>query len=210
MRARETNADESGDAAPRPAPRDWRETVRAAADFALLGFAVTLAALPVVTLGAAVATGSFATDRWFRERSMPGPRELGVAFLRGILPGLGATAVAAVGGVLLGVDLAAVGRGAVPGGTPMFVLSLVVAAQLAGLAALTVVGIGAGGGWLAAVRWAGRAAMGAPLVPTALAVVLGVAALLGFLIPVTSPILAGFVLFALHVVARRMAGERVP
>jgi hypothetical protein len=208
MRGRERDAGESGEVEARPAPRDWRETVRAAADFALLGFAVTLAALPVVTLGAAVATGSFATDRWFRERSMPGPRELGMAFLRGILPGLGATLVALAGGVLLGVDLGAVGRGAVPGGTPMFVLSLVVAAQFVGLAALAVVGVGAGGGWLAAVAWAGRAAMGAPLVPTALAVVVAVAVLLGVLIPVTSPILAGFVLFALHVVARRMAGER--
>ena len=49
---------------------DWRETVRVATDLALLGLLTVLAALPVVTAGAAVATASAAVhhylqyDRW--------------------------------------------------------------------------------------------------------------------------------------------------
>jgi hypothetical protein len=40
----------------------WRDSVAAAGDLALLGFLVTLAALPVVTAGAAVLTGSHAVS----------------------------------------------------------------------------------------------------------------------------------------------------
>ena len=41
---------------PAPARADWRDTLREATDLALLGFAVALAALPVLTLAPAVAT----------------------------------------------------------------------------------------------------------------------------------------------------------
>ena len=40
--------------------RDWRETVALAADVALVGILVTAAAVPLVTAGAALRTGSVA------------------------------------------------------------------------------------------------------------------------------------------------------
>jgi hypothetical protein len=192
--------------------RDWRDTLRTAADFALLGIAVCVVAVPVVTVGAAIATGSVAADHWCRYRTLPPLRELAGVFGRAVLPGIGATVVALAVAALLVLDVTQVGRGAVPGGTPLLVVSVVVAAQLAGLAALTVVGIGRlpradgrrPGRWRAALGWAGRAAFASPLVPSALAVVLAVAVVLGVLVPITAPILVGFLLFALHVVARRM------
>jgi hypothetical protein len=41
-------------------PHDWRDSLRLAADLALLGIVVTLLSLPLLTAGAAVATGSYA------------------------------------------------------------------------------------------------------------------------------------------------------
>ncbi|RBI98867.1 hypothetical protein DRA43_25140, partial [Micromonospora provocatoris] len=43
-----------------PARADWRDTLREATDLALLGFAVALAALPVLTLAPAVAAAGAA------------------------------------------------------------------------------------------------------------------------------------------------------
>jgi hypothetical protein len=191
--------------------RDWRETVSAATDFALLGILVTVVSVFVVTLGAALATGSAAAAHWCRYRSLPPVRDLLAIFVRALAPGALATLVAAVAGALLGADLTLVGRGVVPGGRVFLVVSVVIAAEVAGLATLVLVGVGEreGTGFRDATRWAGRIAFAAPLAPLALAAVLAIAALIAVMVPVTTPILLGFVLLAVHVVARRTVPARL-
>jgi hypothetical protein len=195
-----------GDEQPPARVRDWRETLTAAADFAMLGIAMTIASLCVLTLGAALATGSAAAAHWCRYRSLPPVPDMARVFVRALGAGVLVSLVAVAGVLLLVADLVLVGHGLVPGGRGFLVVSVLVAAQVVGLGALVLVGVGARGGtgWRAAARWAGGAASAAPLAPTALAAVLAVAATIAVMVPVVTPVLLGFVLFALHVVARRI------
>jgi hypothetical protein len=189
-----------------PAARpDWRDTVAGAADLALLGLAVLLAALPVVTAGAAVAAGSFAVDHWCTHRRLPAAAELARVFARAIVPGLGALAVAVVAALVLWLDLSAIARGAVPGGAAVLAATLLVLVTAVGLAGLTVVGVGqrGGAGWVGATGWAWRTALAAPRVPLTIAGLLALTGLVGWLMPVVAPVLGGVGLLGVHVVARR-------
>jgi hypothetical protein len=187
--------------------RDWRETVRIATDLALLGFLVTLAALPLVTAGAAVAAGSAAVHHHLEHDRWPTARASWAVFRRALGPGLLAGLAVAAAVLLLVIDLLAVRSGAVPGGTPLLVLTVVLAAAGAGYGALVIVAVGADPehGWraaLATVPGRGRAALaaaGVVLLTTLLAVLVH---------PALVPVLAGYALFALHVVTRRTAPDR--
>jgi hypothetical protein len=79
------------DDGPATVRRDWRDTLSAASDLALLGIATALAALPVVTAGAAVAAASAATHDWCRSGRLPAARVSAQRLRRGLLPGAGAT-----------------------------------------------------------------------------------------------------------------------
>ncbi len=178
----------------------WRDTLRVAADLALLGVAVTAAALPVVTAGAAVATGSAALHHFLRHDHWPGARALTRTFRRGLLPGLAASACAAGAAGLLTLNLLAIEAGVVPGGRPLTLLTVALAAAAAGWAGLVVVRVGVRGGrgWWAAARTATT-----PAALLAAAGVVALSVLLGVLVhPALTPVLAGYALFALHAVAR--------
>jgi hypothetical protein len=60
--------------------------------------------------------------------------------------------------------------------------------------------------WRAAVKWAFAAARRAPVAGLAAAGVLALSAVIAVLVPVVSPVLLGFTLFALHVTTARYAG----
>ncbi len=190
------------------ARRDWRDTLSTASDFALLGIAVSVLCAGVVTTGAALATGSAATAYWYQHRTMPPLRELGTTFLRALVPGLAATATGAAIAGVLAVDQVLLVTGRVPGGWPVTALGTVVAALVTGTAALALVRVGelGGTGWWSAARFAVGTATHNPLWPVALFVVVAIAVTIGALVPVTAPVLVGFALFALHVVARRIPG----
>jgi hypothetical protein len=105
---------------------------------------------------------------------------------------------------LIAVDVLALRTGAVPGGGPMLLVMLALAAAAAGFAGLVVVA--------AVDRPAGTRVLAAALSvavarPGALAAATGVVALAAVLAvlvhPVLVPVLVGYALFALHVVARR-------
>lgn len=180
--------------------RDWRDTLRAAADLALLGILLTIACLPVVTAGAAVATASAAVRHFAVEDGWPRAVDIGRTFLRALVPGLGATAIAVGAAALVALDLAGLRSGAVPGGRPLLVLTAVLAAAGAGFAGLIVVAAGSPG-WRRAVR---DAAALVTVRPSALAASTGVltlaAGLAALLHPVVAPILLGYALYALHAV----------
>ncbi|AGL17303.1 DUF624 domain-containing protein [Actinoplanes sp. N902-109] len=173
---------------------DWRDTLRTATDLAVLGFAMTAAALPLVTAGAAVATGSAAVRHHLDTDSWPPARELWTVFRRTLLPGLAATALLLVVAALVLLDVAALRAGAVPGGLPLTVLLIVpglLAVGFAGLLAVTTD--------LRAAR-----ALATPARLLAAGGVVALTVLLALLVhPVLTPLLAGYGLFALHVITRR-------
>jgi len=184
---------------------DWRDGLSTAADLALVGIAVTVAALPVVTAGAAVRTGSVAAHRVLAGDRVPPPAELWRVFRRAVLPGAAATAVVLAVAGLLVVDLAALTSRRVPGGPVAIALTGCVAAGLAAVAALTVVRLGrdADTGWMCAAHWAAGTAKQRPGTAVATAGVLALAVVLAWLVPATAPLVLGVTLYALHVVARR-------
>jgi hypothetical protein len=193
---------------PAPArPTDWRDTLRDAADLALVGILVAAASLPIVTAGAAVGVASAAIHDRYADGHWP---ELGTnarRYVRGVLPGVPATVIGVAGAALLAIDLSAIRSGAVPGGTGLFAVTVLVAVILAGVAGCTVVEVGrtAGRGWWPAARRAGSAAMRRPLVALAAGGVIGFAAFLAILVPITAPIVVGYCLAGLYAVARRLA-----
>ncbi|WJK33962.1 hypothetical protein [Solwaraspora sp. WMMA2065] len=190
---------------PAPARADWRDTLRAATDLALLGIVTALASAAVLTAGAALATASAAIHRWTVDGHWPDLRDLAGRFWRGLLPGAVATVVAVVGALLLAGNAVLISAEVVPGGTAMLVGTVLLAALVAGFAGLVVVEIGRGaGGWRAAVRASWRIAERRPLAVPAAAGVVGLAAVLTVLVmPILAPILLGYTLFALHAVLRR-------
>ncbi|MGC9664968.1 hypothetical protein ACNTMW_00220 [Planosporangium sp. 12N6] len=195
-------------AVPGPVPRpDWRDHLRDATDVALVGFAVTVAALPVLTAPAAVAAGSAALAYRLDRDRLPTARQAGGWFVRALLPGVAACGVAAVAALLVALDVAAVRTGRVPGGAPVLVATALAAAAGVGVAALTVVAVGRTRcrGWWAALRGAVATTAARPAAPAAAAGTVALAALLAWLLPATTPLVVGFGLFGLHVVARRLA-----
>jgi hypothetical protein len=184
---------------------EWRDTVRNASSIALLGIALTVAAVPVVTAGAAFATASAALHEFCEYGSMPPLRTHGRRFVRALVPGLLATVVALAGLVLIVLDVRALIAGRAPGGPALLAATAAVAVTMLGLAGLTVVEVGrrGGEGWLPAARLAvlGGFSRPAPVLGMGLASVLAV--MLAVVIPATTPILVGFALFALHAIARR-------
>jgi hypothetical protein len=194
-------------APPRPG---FTETLRDAADLALLGIAATIASIPVLTAGAAIAAASAAVHERCAGGDLPRLSTSTRRFARGILPGLGATLVLVVLAFLLAADIRAVAAGSVPGGPPLLVATVVAAGAVLGFAGLTVVEVGrrGGRGWLPGVRGAVRAGLRRPALLAATAGVGTVGALIAIFVPVTAPLALGYLLFALHVVAARLAPGR--
>jgi hypothetical protein len=183
-------------------PYDWRNALRLAGDLALLGIVVTVLSLPLLTAGAAVGAGSTAIHHLLTEGRWLSLADSWQAFRRRLLTGLVAGPAVLVAAVLVSVDVTALRRGTVPGGTPALVAVLAVAAMAAGWAAL--VAVRAGVVERRAPRAALALALARPAAAVAAAGVLAVAAVLAVLVhPVLAAVLVGYALFALHVVARR-------
>ncbi|ROO51596.1 hypothetical protein EDC02_6479 [Micromonospora sp. Llam0] len=203
---------------PAPARADWRDTLRAATDLALLGIVTALASAAVLTAGAALATASAAIHQWTVDGHWPGLRDLASHFWRGLAPGAVATVVAVVGTLLLGGNMVLISAGMVPGGTVLLVGTGLLAALMAGLAGITVVQTGRGGGdgpagqgWRAAARDTWRIAERRPLAVLAATGVVSLAGLLTALtMPILAPILLGYTLFALHTALRRITPHKLP
>jgi hypothetical protein len=177
---------------------DWRDTLRSAADLAVLGFLVTGAALPLVTAGAAVATGSAAIDHHLDTDSWPPARQLWAVFRRALLPGLGVSVLVLAVAALVTVDVLALGAGAVPGGLPLTVLLLALAVPAAGFTGLLVVAAPS------PTPLAEARAMARPGLLAAIGAVIVLVLVLALLVhPVLTPLLVGYGLFALHVISRR-------
>jgi hypothetical protein len=183
----------------------WTETLRNASGIALCGIVATVAALPVVTAGAAFATASAAVHDFCEYGSMPPVRTSARRFGRALVPGLLATAVTLAVLVLVVLDVRAVVAGRVPGGPLLLAVTAAAGVALLGVAGWTVVEVGrrGGRGWLPAARLAVLCGLSRPAPVLGMGLTLVLAVLLAAFIPATAPILAGFALFALHSIARR-------
>ncbi|GGK77460.1 hypothetical protein [Mangrovihabitans endophyticus] len=182
----------------------WHDTVRTATELAVLGFLLVLAALPVVTAPAVTVAGSAAVRHRLDHDRWPSPRACGDAFRRAFWPALAAAVVTVAVAGLIVADLRALGDGRVPGGVPLIAVTAAVAFALLGVGGLAVVTAANGGPVRRAVATAVRAARMRPSAPAACAGVILLAAGLAVLVhPVLVPVLAGYTLFALHVICRR-------
>ncbi|GAB2568444.1 hypothetical protein Aab01nite_44870 [Paractinoplanes abujensis] len=186
-------------------PHDWRDSLRLAADLALLGILMTLACLPVVTAGAAVGTGSAALDELLTLGRWPTAAELWRSFRTRLVPWAWAGPLVLATAWLLAIDVAALRRGAVPGGRPLVVVLLVVAALAAGFVAL-VAGLSGRPDPLRRAR--ALVAAHPAILLAATGVVLLAALLAAFVHPALVPVLAGCTLFAVHTVLRRVVPLR--
>jgi hypothetical protein len=182
---------------------DWRDSVRAAADLAILGFAVTVASLPVLTAGAAVGTASEAMRHFQAYETWPRPATLAAAFRGRLVRGLWAGPALVAGALLVWLDVLGLRRGAVPGGSVVLSAVLVVAVLALGWTALVAV---LGG----RPRAAFALALSSPrLLLAAAGVVLVTLTLALFVHPALVPLLVGFVLYGLHAVAGRLLPSQV-
>jgi hypothetical protein len=179
--------------------RDWRDSVRAAADLAIVGFAVTVASLPVLTAGAAVGTASAAVRHFQAYDSWPRPSALGAEFRGRLVRGLWAGPALLAGLFLIWLDVLGLRRGVVPGGPVVLSAVLAVAVLALGWAALVAV---LGGHPRAAYELASSRP---PLLLAAAGVVLVALTLALFVHPALVPLMAGFLLYALHAVVVRFA-----
>ena len=190
---------------------DWRESLTNAADLALLGIAVILGCLPLVTAGAAITAASVAADRLCARHAVPGPRDLLAAARRALWSGAAVTVVALVVTTVLVVDVWLLRTAAVPGARVVTAVLALVTAGLVTVAAVAVVRVGQdqASGWRRAMRWSVRLLLDEPGSAIAILATLAVPTVLAVTMPVTSLLLPGFVLFALHVVVRRADRRRV-
>ncbi|MEU4164117.1 hypothetical protein [Actinoplanes sp. NPDC026670] len=191
-----------GEDEPEPRP-DWRERFALGTDLALIGIVVTAAALPLLTLTAALAAGSTAVHHRYRNGRLPAFRPLLRQYLRSILPGIPFVLVAA----LLLIDLMALARGLVPGGTPVLLITGGVAGLLAGVATLALVAVGRDPEtpWRAALSWSWSRMSARPWAAIAPALAGVLAFFLALSVPATIPLVIGFHLFAAHVISDRLA-----
>jgi hypothetical protein len=184
---------------------DWRDAVAVAADVALLGVVLAVAAAPVLTAGAAVATASAAVHHFFEYGRWPAASASWAVFRRSLVPGCAAVLVAGGAAALLAVDLAALRAGLVPGGPALVVVTAALSVAGVGYAGLVVVEVGRGAGWRAAARGALVVAARPALLAASAGVVCLAAALAAMVHPVLAPVLAGYAVYALHAVHRRLA-----
>jgi hypothetical protein len=167
--------------------------LRDAADLALLGIVVTLLSLPVVTAGAAVGAGSAAVHHLVAYGRWPSFVECWASFRSRLVRGLWVGPSILAGAALVAADVAALRRGAVPGGA--VATTLVLTAAAFGCAFLALLAVRAGGAVVTYRPVTVCAAAG-------IVVVAGVLAI--FVHPVLLPALFGYVLFAVHVVVRSL------
>lgn len=185
--------------------RSFEDTLRDAADLALVGVATTVASLPVLTAGAAVGTASAAIHDRYTRGSFPDLATTWHRFVRALLPGLGATVVGAGVAALILLDVSAVQDDVVPGGTALLAATAVASAMLLGFAGLTIAEVGRrdGRGWTAAARHGISLGLSRPLALAAGAGASLLAVVLAAMVPVTAPLVLGYLLFAFHVVGAR-------
>src|SRR5690606_12306620 len=193
--------------APVQAAGGWKEQLRRVAGLALLGIVEVPASLPVVTVGAVVATLSSAVGHWVDHDELPSYREIGTEFARRLLPGVPVSAAGVLAVLVVVQQVDWLRAGVVPGGGAVLAVFGVAVACLVAVVLLAVPRL-AGGGWRTALAAAWTDLLRAPASGLAALAVTGVAALLAVLLPGVVLVLPALVVLALHAVHRRLVPPR--
>ncbi|WP_212612838.1 hypothetical protein [Pseudonocardia hierapolitana] len=187
--------------------RGWKEQLRRIGELALLGIVAVLVSLPVVTVGAVVATLSTAVGHWADHDDLPSYREIGAEFVRRLLPGVPVSVVGVLAVLVAAQQVSWLRAGVVPGGGAVLAAFGVAIACLAAVVLLAVPRL-AGGGWRAALAGGWTDLLRAPVAGLAALAVTGVAVLLAVLLPGVVLVLPALLVLALHAVHRRLVLPR--
>ncbi|WP_232662343.1 hypothetical protein [Pseudonocardia sp. TRM90224] len=194
--------------------RGWKEQVRRVSELALLGIVASALALPVLTIGAVVATLSAAAAHWVEHDELPPWRVLGAELRRRLLPGAVVSAAGLLAALVVAAQLRWLGSGAVPGGGIGRAAVLVAVAGLLGVVLLAVPRLactpgGRGRTWRRALAEGWTDARRVPLAAAAAVGVVLLAGVLGALLGAVALVLPAFVVVALHAVHRAMVAGPV-
>ena len=191
-----------------PAPvRGWKEQLRRIAELCLLGIVAVLASLPVVTIGAVVASLSTAVGHWADHDDLPSWSTMGTEFVRRLLPGVPVSAVGVLAALVVAQQVAWLRDGVVPGGGVALAAFGVATACLLAVVLLAVPRL-AGGTWRAALAEGRTDLLRAPAAGVAALAVTGIAVLLALLLPGVVLVLPALLVLALHAVHRRLVLPR--
>lgn len=187
--------------------RGWKEQLRRVGELALLGIVAVLVSLPVLTLGAVVATLSTAVGHWADHDDLPPWRAMGAEFVRRLLPGVPVGVVGVLAALVVSQQFAWLRAGVVPGGGAVLAVFGVAVACLAAVVLLAVPRL-AGGTWRAALAAGWTDLLRAPAAGVAALAVTGIAVLLAVLLPGVVLLLPALLVLALHAVHRRLVLPR--
>ena len=190
-----------------PVARGWKEQLRRVGELALLGIVAVLASLPVLTVGAVVATLSTAVGHWADHDDLPSYREIGAEFGRRLLPGVPVSLVGVLAVLVVSQQVSWLREGLVPGGGVVLAVFGLAVACLAAVVLLAVPRL-ADGTWRAALAAGWTDLLRAPAAGLAALVVTAVAALLAVLLPGIGLVLPALLVLALHAVHRRLVLPR--
>ena len=188
-----------------PAPvRGWKEQLRRIAELCLLGLVAVLVSVPVLTVGAVVATLSTAVGHWADHDDLPSWRAMGAEFGRRLLPGMPVSVVGVLAVLLAVQQVGWLRSGTVPGGDLVTAVFLAAIACLVAVVLLAVPRLAGDGTWRAALAAGWADLLRAPAAGLAALAVTGVAALLAVLLPGVVLVLPALLVLALHAVHRRI------
>jgi hypothetical protein len=190
--------------------RGWKEQLRRIAELCLLGIVAVLVSLPVVTVGAVVATLSTAVGHWADHDDLPHWREMAAEFGRRLLPGVPVSAVGALSALVVAQQVAWLRDGVVPGGGVALAAFGVAMACLLAVVLLAVPRLANGGRWRAALAGGWTDLLRAPAAGVAALGVTAIAVLLALLLPGVVLVLPALLVLALHAVHRRLVLPRTP
>jgi hypothetical protein len=193
----------------RPAPaRGWKEQLRRVGELCLLGIVAVLVSLPVVTVGAVLATLSAAVGHWADHDDLPRWRVLGAEFRRRLLPGVPVGVVGVLATLVVVQQVTWLREGVVPGGGVALGAFALATACLFAVVLLAVPRLADGASWRAALAGGWTALLRAPAAALAALAVTGIAVLLSVLLPGVVLVLPALLVLALHAVHRRLVLPR--
>jgi hypothetical protein len=184
--------------------RGWKEQLRRIAELCLLGIVAVLLSLPVLTVGAVVATLSTAVGHWADHDDLPSWRAIGAEFVRRLLPGVPVSVVGVLVVFVVSQQVVWLRDGVVPGGTAGLAAFGVAVACLSAVVLLGVPRLAGHGTWRAALAGGWTDLLRAPAAGVAVLAVTGIAVLLAVLLPGVVLVLPALLVLALHAVHRRL------
>jgi hypothetical protein len=188
--------------------RGWKEQLRRIAELCLLGIVAVLVSLPVVTVGAVVATLSTAVGHWADHDDLPSWSSIGAEFARRLLPGVPVSAVGVLAALVVAQQVAWLRDGMVPGGGAVLAAFAVAVACLSAVVLLAVPRL-PGGTWRAALAGGWTDLLRVPVAGLAAVTVTAIAVLLALLLPGVVLVLPALLVLALHAVHRRLVLPRI-